>query len=493
MEKTISAIGEELGVGYVLTGTIRWNRGRSNSVRVTTQLIRVSDDTHLWTRTYEKVLEEIFAVQSDIAEEVAKQLDLTLLEPERKALLEKPTDNLQAYDFYLRGKQYATQLQSRQQQKRAVEMYEKAIDLDSTFALAYANLSDTQSLMYFWSFDETAERLSKSKAAADKALALQPDLPDAHVALAYYYYRGQKDFDRALQILEVIRRARPNFANTMIGRVQRRQGKWQESLNTLDEAFKLDPRSAESAWDLAFTYTLLRDYNKAEALYQEALSLSPDFAMAKFDRRQNVLSWTGDIDEAWSIIESYPEWPEKHFWTIQMYILEKRYDQALQKITSISAVAWEDQATYEQKHLSFATTYWLQNKQLLSRTYADTLRIILKHDISKHRGVARLHSALGLAYAFLGRTEEAIKEGKRALQLMPVSKDALDGPVHVQRLARIYTILAEYDPAIEKLEYLLSIPSSLSVTWLKIDPTWDALRNHPRFQKLLEKYSGSGS
>ena len=127
MEKTIAEIGEELGVGYVLTGTIRWNRGRSNSVRVTTQLIRVSDDTHLWTRTYEKVLEVIFAVQSDIAEEVAKQLDLTLLEPERKALLEKPTDNLQAYDFYLRGKQYATQLQSGQQQKRAVEMYEKAI------------------------------------------------------------------------------------------------------------------------------------------------------------------------------------------------------------------------------------------------------------------------------------------------------------------------------------------------------------------------------
>jgi len=287
--------------------------------------------------------------------------------------------------------------------------------------------------MYFWSFDETAERLSKSKAAADKALALQPDLPDAHVALAYYYYRGQKDFDRALQILEVIRRARPNFANTIIGRVQRRQGKWQESLNTLDEAFKLDPRSAESAWDLAFTYTLLPDYNKAEALYQEALSLSPDFAMAKFDRRQNVLSWTGDIDEAGSIIESYPEWPEKHFWTIQMYILEKR-------------------------------SYWLQNKQLLSRTYADTLRMILKHDISKRRGVARLHSALGLAYAFLGRTEEAIKEGRRALELMPVSKDALDGPLYVQRLARIYAILGEYDPAIEKLEYLLSIPSPLSVT-----------------------------
>ena len=176
-----------------------------------------------------------------------------------------------------------------------------------------------------------------------------------------------------------------------------------------------------------------------------------------------------------------------------MYILEGMYDQALQKIATISAVAWEDQAIYEQKHLSFATTYWLQNNQLLSHTYADTLRMILKHDISKRRGVARLHSALGLAYAFLGRTEEAIKEGKRALELMPVSKDALDGPVHVQRLARIYAILGEYDPAIEKLEYLLSIPSSLSVTWLKIDPSWDSLRNHLRFQKLLEKYSGSGS
>ena len=176
-----------------------------------------------------------------------------------------------------------------------------------------------------------------------------------------------------------------------------------------------------------------------------------------------------------------------------MYILEGRYDQALHKIATISAVAWEDQAIYEQKHLSFATTYWLQNNQLLSHNYADTSRMILKNNISKRRGVARLHSALGLTYAFLGRMEEAIKEGKRALELMPVSKDALDGPVHVQRLARIYAIFGEHDRAIEKLEYLMSIPSPLSVTWLKIDPTWDSLRSHPRFLRLLDKYSGSGS
>jgi serine/threonine protein kinase/tetratricopeptide (TPR) repeat protein len=489
-KQSLATIGKELGVDYVLEGTVRWDRsGSSSRIRVTPQLIRVGDDTHLWTKTYDRILNEIFTMQTEVAEEIVKQLDLTLLEPERRILQSKPARNLEAYDLYLRGKQYAEQTLDQAQQDRAVEMLEKAIALDSTFALAFAQLSLTHSHIYFFTFDPSEARMAKAKAAAEKAVQLQPDLAEAQEALAYYYYRSS-DFGRALEIFEAIRRARPNYSFELIGLIQRRQGKWLESIKNLEEAFKLNPRDAILAVTLASSYNQMRDFKKADAWSEQATRLDPHNQYVKFWKVTNLVAWSGRTENAWPIVETLPEGWAKAYWQLDLLRIDRSYERALNTAASLPQERWEVQWIYEHRYLEFARIYWLQKNQHLSRIYADSARIVLEGETGQRPDVARLRSALGFAYAFLGRKEAAIREGKRAVELFPVSHDAVEGPEYVQYLALIYTIVGEYDLAIEKLEYLMSIPSHLSVARLRVDPVWDALRGHRGFRNLLEKYAG---
>jgi len=267
--KTIKQIGEELGVDYVLEGAVRWDRSTEGKgrVRVTPQLIRVSDDTHLWAEAYDRVIKDIFSVQSEIAEQVAKQLDITVLEPERRALEAKPTDNLEAYDYYLHGIDHENRgwvYSDAREFERAIEMFEKATELDPHFALAYVEMSMIHSRIYFFGIGRTEERLAKAKATVDRALALRPDDPGANVALAFYYYWGLLDYDRAVEIFETVQRAQPNFSPQLLGYIQRRQGKWEQSLATLEKAFRLDPRDSQLVYEIGLCYMSMRRYEQAK-------------------------------------------------------------------------------------------------------------------------------------------------------------------------------------------------------------------------------------
>ncbi|NIN91905.1 tetratricopeptide repeat protein, partial [bacterium] len=277
-DKTIKQIGEELGVDYVLEGSVRWDRtpDERGRVRITPQLIRVSYETHLWSESFDRVIEDIFSVQSEIAEQVTKQLDITVLEPERKALLAKPTDSLEAYNYYLKGlkHQYQGWLNAEPKEfDRSVELLGKAIELDPDFVTAHIWISLIHSWMYFSGWDRAEERLEKSKAAVDRALELDPDLPEAHLALGFYYYRGHRDYDRASEIFEFVQKARPNTPPTLLGYIQRRQGKWEESLENLKKAFKLNPRVDDTPFQIGLSYRFLRRYQEAEEWFNRALSL----------------------------------------------------------------------------------------------------------------------------------------------------------------------------------------------------------------------------
>jgi len=259
--KPLKQIGEELSVNYVLEGTIRWEQ-RSEGigrVRITLQLIRITDDTHLWIEQYDRALKNVFDLQSDIAEQVAEQLDLKILEPERQALRARPTENLDAYDYYLKGLEYGLQgyeLDHKASFERATKAMEKAVALDSTFALAYVNLSHLYSWQYFVGYHRTEERLNQSKQAAETALRLQPDLPVAYQALANYYYRGFLDYDRALEMLALARKVRPSFQLSQnIAYIKRRQGKWEEAIEGLKESLRINPRAALDAHEIANCYS----------------------------------------------------------------------------------------------------------------------------------------------------------------------------------------------------------------------------------------------
>jgi len=497
-DKTIRQIGNELGIDYVLEGSVRWDRSAEGKgrVRVTPQLVRASDDSHLWSERYDRVIEDIFSVQSEIAEQVAQQLDLTVLEPERRALNAQPTDNLEAYDYYLRGLEHEGRgwaYLDNQEFEQAIEMFEKVTDLDPNFALAYIKISRIHSRMYHFGIGRTEERLEKSRAAVDRALELQPDVPEAQQALAVYYYRGFLDYDRAAEIFESVQKARPNISPSILGYIQRRKGNWEQSVATLERAFRLNPRDSQLAYETGLSYISMRRYDEAEEWFNRVLSINPDHLTAQLGKVAIYVLSEGNIKEAKALLETLPQHQLTDYMWFTLGMLERNYQEVLDRLASLSYDSFEGQQFYFQKNLTYASVYHALKEFSLMKSRAESARIVLERAVRDHPGDPRFHAALGLAYAYLGRKSEAIQEGIHAAELNPVSKDAALGPPYILNLARIYVVVGEYEEAINQLEYLLSIPSSefiwqfVSIPLLRLDPLWDPLRENPRFQSLLEK------
>ena len=495
-EKTARQIGQELDVDYVLEGTVQWDRSGDGAgrVRVTPQLIRVRDDTQLWSERYDRILEDIFAVQADIAEQVARQLDLTILAPDREALYAKPTANLEAYNYYLKGKEleYAGWLGSSTPDfELAIEMYDKATSLDPHFTLAFTEKSLIHSRLYFFGVDNTNECLAKAKEAVDRALELQPDLPETQIALAFYYYWGLLDYDRALEVFESAQKAHPNVSSELKGFIQRRQGKWEESLETLEIAYNLNPRYSQLAYEIGLSYLAMRRYEQASVWFDRVLSINPTRLSPKLGKVAISVCMSGEIQQASALLETLPDHQLTDIMRFTLSMFERKYQKALAVLDSLSFESYEAQHFLFHKHLAYAQAYKAAKDFSRMRSHADEARTFLQTALQDHAGDPRFHAALGLAYAYLDRKQDAVREGNRAVTLYPVSKDAAMGPIYILNLARIYAIVDEYDKAIEHLEYLCSVPSYeflwhiVSVPCLKLDPTWDPMRGHPRFQRIL--------
>ena len=487
----IKQIGEELGVDFVLEGTVRWDRSPEGKgrVRVTPQLIRVSDDTHLWSDRYDREMEDIFAVQSDIAEQVIRQLDITLLEPERRALKAKPTENLDAYQAYLKGINYVRGVYYLEENLRlAVQMFERAVELDPNFALAFAGLSEARSRLIHYGYDLTEECKAKAKMAADRSLELQPELPEGHLALGRYYYDCHREYDKALEELAIAEKNLPNDSEIpfVIGAVRRRQGNFEEAISYFKKAFELSPQNANIAFEIGFTYQTLRRYSEAEQYADRAISIAPDRTGAYRVKARNYWLWQGSMEKARATLEQMPKEvdPFAIGTLITQELYERDYQAALELLSSEFIEYYEGE-----KAVRTGGIYQLLNEPELARRSFDSASTLLEKRIREFPDNHDFHSFLGMAYAGLGRKEEAIREGKRAVELYPVSKDALWGPNYVLFLAEIYVMVGEYDAALEQIEYLLSIPCDLSVPLLRLDPKWDPLREHPRFKRLLEENS----
>jgi len=493
--KTIRQVGEDLGVDYVLEGSVRWGRdtGGENRVRITPQLIRTSDDIYLWSNRYDRVIEDIFDVQSDIAGQVIRQLGFILLEREQRALEVQPTENLDAYHAYLRGIDYLNRPDDTEEELRlAVQMFKRAVELDSGFALAFAGLSDAQSRIIHYEFDLTEACKQEAKAAAERALKLQPELPEAHLALGKFYYFCHKDYDRALKELSIAEKDLPNDSEipVMIGAIRRRQGNFEEAISYFKKAFELSPQNASFLTDIGTTYFIIRRYPEAENYYNRSISLAPDQAVAYLWKAWNYVLWQGSLEKACATLEETPKtnnaWYSFVFYVME--VLERNYQAALKRLSSDFVEFYTGE-----KALWTALIYQQMNENNLARASFDSARIQLENEVKKYPDNPGIHSLLGIANAGLGRKKEAIHEGKLAMELYPVSKDALTGPDYVFNLARIFVMVGEYDAALDQIEYLLSIPSSISVSLLRIDPTLDPLRSHPRFGRLLEKHSQTDS
>ncbi len=492
--KNLRQIATELGVDYILEGTIRWDKsGATSRVRILPQLIRASDDTHLWAETYQRPLEDIFALQADIATRIVEAMNITLLKPENTALQAIPTQNLEAYQAYLRGNDYMHRDYKRESHKWAVQMFQRAVELDPTFAQAYVNLAGAHASLYFYGYDATPARLSQVKAAIDRALSLQPDLPDAHLGLGYsYYYWGLRDYDRALEQLAIAEVGLPNNPRILRSRayVWRRQGKFKAAVEQLERAFVLDPRDWKNSYEIGLTYGFLRNYAAQEKYLNESISLAPDQYGACVEKVRNYYLWLGDTGLARATLASIPKQDDDEIrlqWFL-LHLYERDYASALDRLAAISPMAKIDQSSFIPKVQLEGLIYSLMNDPDRVHACYDSSRVILEKAVKELPDDSRVHSSLGLAYAGLGRKDNAIREGKLGVELLPVSKDAVQGPVGVRDLALIYVLVGEYDAALDQIEYLLSISCDFSVPLLRLDPRYDPLRNLPRYQKLLEKY-----
>ena len=497
-QKTVKQIGDELGVDYILEGTVRWDRNPEDKgrVRVTPQLVQVANNSHIWSEPYEGFIEDIFSVQSEIAEQVAKKLDLTVLAPERKALKAKLTESIEAYDHFLRGIEHENQgwvHSDNREFEIAVKMLDKAIELDPEFALAYIRLSLLHSRMYFFGIDRSEERLAKAGMNANRALEIQPDLPEAQIALAFYYYWGLLDYDRAAEIFESIQKARPNFSPELIGYIQRRQGKWEKSLETLQDAFKLNPRYSQLAYEIGLTYLGIRRYDEAEKWFDRALAINPDRLAPQLGKIGIYVLADGNTKDARALLETLPEHRLTDYMWFTLGMLERNYQEVLSRLESLRYDFYQEQHFFFLKDLVYASVYYAKKDLSLMKRHAESARAVLEKDFKECQGDPRYHAALGLAYAYLGSKDKAIQEGNRTVHILPVSKDAASGPPYVYNLTRIYTVVGEHEKAIDQLEHFFSIPMGeylwelISVPTLRLNPQWDPLRKSPRFQRLLQK------
>lgn len=491
--RSAQVIGKELSVDYILAGTVQRERPSdpSSRVRITPRLIRASDDMQVWAEPYD-FMGGIFQVQSDVAEWVAKKLDLTLLEPERRAMTYRATENREAYEYYLQGHQYHNRGLRKEDLIIAIQMYEKALELDPEYALAYAQLSRCHAAMYWQYYDRTPERVDMAEKNVRRALQLEPDLPEAHLALGHYYYHCKSDWDQALHEFAIARKSLPNDSDLLssIGYVQRRQGKFPEALANIKSASEINPRSNNISISLGETLMYMRNYPEAMSCFEKAISLAPDVTRPYGYKASLYLLWEGSTKKARAVVKKalepvgLPERTAIFNMLIDFDVYDGNYQDAL-RLVSLKSEDIDNQDFFIPVAMQYASIYGYMKNDLAKKYYDEGLKIV-EAKIRQEPNDARLRSALGITCAGLGRKQDAIREGKLAVDLLPVSKDAMRGICRVGDLARIYVMVGEFDLAIKQIESLLSIPSELSIDLLRLDPAWNPLRRHARFQKLLE-------
>jgi tetratricopeptide (TPR) repeat protein len=479
----------------VLEGSVRWERatGGPGRLRVTPQLIRVSDDGHLWSGRYDAELVRVFDVQTGIAEKVTEALNVALGTTQRDAIAIGGTSDPDAYDYYLRGNDYMARGYGQTTLASARQLYEEAVKRDPRFALAFARLANAHIQTYWFGHDRTPARLALAKAAADSAAALAPELPDAHLALGYYHYRGFRNYEQAMQHFDAARRLRPPTAElySAIGAVERRRGHWNAAIDAFTEAVRHDPRSNIRLFDLGSTLNLVRRHQEAESALDRAIALAPDWPQPYAEKAQTYLAWRGDLAAGRAaLLEAIGR-----AGLGQLGPSLASNDQTVSSlITSDSAFTpLIDALTLQQFTGDTARYYFIKaehagfhGRRSAELAYADSLRRVLEGRLREDPTAPYWLSWLAIANAVLGREAAAVEVGEQSVALLPISQDALAGPYVAAALARIYMLVQRPERATAILGGLLEIPSPITRAGLRADPLWAPLRRHPSFAALMD-------
>jgi len=499
--RNLREIGKQLGVAHVLEGSVQRAGGK---VRVNAQLIDARSDAHVWAQTYDRDLADVFAIQSEVAQAIADQLNAKLSPEEKAAIKQAPTADLVAYDLYVRAQDFraATSFNARLKENllEAARLLDQVIARDPTFFLAYCRLAEVHDLIYFFGSDHTPARLALANMAIQTALRLRPGSGEAHLALAEHLYRGYRDNEHALAELALARRALPNdpLVFELTGFITRRQGRWEESTTDLKRALELDPRNLFFLQQLSFTYELQRRYRDLVAVLDRALKLVPSDPDTRLARALIDLSERADPRPAHATIDAVVAEDPVAAKTIAarwfyIALCERDNFGVSRSLALLPPEGISEGRVWWPRPFFEALAARARGDAAVARAAFTAARGEVEKITREQADYAQGIIALGLIDAGLGRKDEAIREGTRAVALVPVSKDAIDGADLILNLAVIYAWTGEKDLALKQLAETARLPDTLNYGWLRLHPDWDPLRGDPRFEKIVASLAPKGA
>jgi len=489
--RNLREIGKQLGVAHLLEGSVQRAEGK---VRVNAQLIDARTDVHLWAQTYDRDLADVFAIQSEIAKTIADQLQAKLSPREKAAIAKAPTTDLAAYDLYVRSQalfaDVTDTVHAKEKLPQAARLLNEAVARDPSFLFAWCLLARVQGAIYWGGHDHTPARLDLASAAVQTAQRRQPDAGETHLALADYYYHAFRDYVRARTELAIAQRTLPNNAEVFeyTGYIDRREGHWEEATRNLERALELDPRNVHTLLQMAITYAEQRRYAEEARIYDRVLAIMPGDAATRILQATVAVDWRADIKTYQAMLATLiAEDP-----SVGPDIDDPNY--ALCERTPAAAARTlmnypRDGVAYN--GVNFSHAYW---EGVVARWEGDSVkaqgafraaRNEVEKILQKQPDFAAALSLLGMIDAGLGRKEDALREGRRACELLSISKDAIDGAAFAVNLAQTYAWSGERDLAIEQIALVEATPNQLSYGFLKLQPFWDSLRGDPRFEKIV--------
>ena len=491
-KRNLREIANALGVAYLLEGSVQRAGGR---VRVTAQLIDARADRHVWAERYERDLADVFAIENELAEQIVSQLKAKLAPEEKAAIEEQPTTDFTAYDLYVHAKAIlitaAFNVGEKEKLFQGAQLLEQAIAHDPRFLLAYYELARTHDRLYILGIDHTPARLKLAEAAITTALQLRPDSGEAHLALAAHLYT-LLDYDRAREELAVAKHALPNepLVFELTGYIDRRQGRWEDCIRNLKRAQELDPRNFFNLQQIALAYEDMRRFADAIAILDRALTLVPKDPGTRAQRAVANLEWRADTNSLHTVIqEIIGEDPSAaggiaDRW-LSLALCERDHDAAISALAVMTGDGCRNEGVPLPRTWCEGVAARARGDDVAARSAFMNARIQIEKTVLTQPNYAEALCVLGLIDAGLGRKEEAIQEGQRAVELLLTTKDAINGALLIEYLAIIYAWTGEKDLALEQLSIAAKIPSDVSYGQLRLHPYWDPLRGDPRFEKIV--------
>ena len=493
VHRNLRDIAKALGVTHVVEGSVQRSGGR---VHVSAQLIDSRTDMHLWAESYDRELADVFAIENELAQQIVSQLKSKLSPQEKATIEQKPTVDLAAHDLYIRAKTlittavFSTPLQ--EGLFEAVRLLNQAIERDPAFALAYYQLAHAHDLIYFVGTDHTPARLAMADAAIQALVRLRPDSGEAHLALAKHLYWGYLDYDRARTELGLAQKSLPNdpLAFTLAGFIDRRQSRWAESTKNLERAAELDPRNPDVLQQIAESYLCLRRYGDAARQLDRAIALAPKDAATRAQRAGTELEWHADPRPLISTIAAIIAEDSREAKNItgpwlRVSMCERDFDAALRALAAMPIAGCYEETIPFPRVWCEGVVAQFRGDKAAARAAFTSARTEAAKLVARQPDYAQALCVLGMADAALGHKEDAIREGRHAVELLPVTKDSINGPLLVQYLALIYAWSGEKDLALEQLAIAASTPGYLSYGELRLHPYWDPLRGDPRFDQIV--------